>query len=464
MEENVLDLAGRREAVLDLLRDGPQPKRDVIDRTGHSRSTVDRALESLLEAGLVVARDGGYETTSAGVLALEARRAYDREARAIVHAAPALEPLWKETPVSRAFVRDAAVSLVEDVSTRPLFDLRAIVRGADSLRVLLPSLPDAGFLDALTSAAARADDGTDRPPLVIVTTDTLFGRLAEDHAGWLRTLVTEGDATVYTGEVPDFGLVHATGIDGSVAAVQVYDEGRLHALLRADGEEAVGWAERTVTDALADADDRTEDAATLESVTPRGGPGSVGGGCARATRPAETPDTDDTLLGGGYAVDHGGLRTPAFGTEGACTVACWVDADGFDTDWEMLVKWDYLALAYRRGVVYGQVFDPDREVERARVAVDADRLVEGWHHLVYTYDESTARLYLDGEAVGETADDYPLRIQPIGAAVGYFYRDRDPGVHDPTFEGRLADVRFYGSALDGETVRRLYRATRPDGV
>jgi DNA-binding IclR family transcriptional regulator len=80
--DNVVDVAARREAVSDLLRDGPMAKRDVIAATDHSRSTVDRAVAELRAAGLVTERAGGYETTPPGVLALAVRREYDATAAA----------------------------------------------------------------------------------------------------------------------------------------------------------------------------------------------------------------------------------------------------------------------------------------------------------------------------------------------------------------------------------------------
>jgi DNA-binding transcriptional ArsR family regulator len=460
MDENLVDVAGRREAILDLLRDGPAAKRDVIDATGRSRSTVDRAIESLVDAGLVVARDGGYETTCAGVLALEARRAYESEARAIAEAAPALEPLWKETPISRSFVRAASVLLVEtsrtaDAQTR----LQRAVENAGAVRLALSTVPGEAFLQSLEETAVEAG-----VPVTLVYDAELFEAVARERPSWLRRLVLDGEARVQTGEVPEFGLLLTDGPDGRAATLQTYDEGRLHAVLQADADPAVLWADETIDGLVEAATDATERIRRLpaEPIDGPASPGPVVAGRTATAQASESAGDADGFLDGGFGVDHGRLRTPAFGADGSCTVALWFASDGFDTDWETLVKWDYLALGYRRGWLYGHVFDPEADVKRARTTVSADRVRAGeWHHLAYTYDESVARLYLDGVVVDETADDYPLTTRPIGAAVGYLYEDRDAGVHDPTFEGRITDARFYERALDPETVRSLYRGTRP---
>ncbi|MFB6175982.1 MAG: hypothetical protein ABEI99_02345, partial [Halobaculum sp.] len=70
MSRNPIDLARDRKQILDLLRDGPLSKRDVLDRVTLSRSTVDRAIDELLSTELIETTDGGYETTPAGVIAL----------------------------------------------------------------------------------------------------------------------------------------------------------------------------------------------------------------------------------------------------------------------------------------------------------------------------------------------------------------------------------------------------------
>lgn len=67
----MLDLALSRRAYLARLAERPAWKRDLIADLGHSRSTVDRALEALTDAGLVAERDDGFVTTYAGRVLLD---------------------------------------------------------------------------------------------------------------------------------------------------------------------------------------------------------------------------------------------------------------------------------------------------------------------------------------------------------------------------------------------------------
>jgi len=77
----------------------------------------------------------------------------------------------------------------------------------------------------------------------------------------------------------------------------------------------------------------------------------------------------------------------------------------------------------------------------------------GWHHVVYEFDGSVERYYVDGRRAGtQTATIPPVWKLPfqIGTygRVGYF------------FNGRIHDVAFYGKALSAREVRLHYEAGR----
>lgn len=448
--------------MLDHLRDGPLDKRDLLDRVSSSRSTVDRAIEELIEHDLVREVAGGYETTLAGVLALERSRAFERDADAIAAAAPALEPLWKESDVAVSFLRDAAVSLVaESDGMRRLAALDSALRNADEIRALVPQIIRPEQLETLHR---RAGDGVD---VDLVVSPSLFETLASTFPGWLRDVGLAENGRVSTGSVPEYGLVIFGAGDGREAFLVTYDDGRLHGVLHSDGP-ATDWAVERFDAVRASATDRRERIRALDD-TGFGGVGDAtppfGEVSAVAKSDGEPEGPTDDLLASGYAVDGGNLRTPAFGAEESCTVAFWMRPTALADGWQILLKWDYLVVALRRGELHGNVYDPDAGEQRAFTAVPIDDLEEErWQHVAYTYDESTARLYVDGEAVDECEDDYPLHVAEIGAALGYHYRDRDTGVHDPTYEGRLYDARLYRVALSPAEIERLVAATDPTAV
>ncbi|OYR82810.1 hypothetical protein DJ72_08580, partial [Halorubrum distributum] len=58
----------RRLDFLERLTAGPLRKHELVDAPGHSRSTVNRAIDELEAAGLVAGETDGYRTTRSGRL------------------------------------------------------------------------------------------------------------------------------------------------------------------------------------------------------------------------------------------------------------------------------------------------------------------------------------------------------------------------------------------------------------
>jgi predicted transcriptional regulator len=456
-----LHIARRRSTILDYLRDGPFDKRALLDRVDASRSTVDRAIEELLDSGLVRAVDGGYETTLAGVLALERARAIDRDADAIERAEPALAPLWKESNVDVPFLRGADVSLVgEDAGVHLLKAFGAALRNADEIRGVFPQITRPSKLETFL---ARVEAGAE---VDLVVSESLFGTLATTFPGWLQDVVDCG-GRISLGSVPEYALVVCGAGDDREAFLPTYDDGRLHGVIRNDGD-AAAWADDRIAVIRAGATEQHDRIQQLAASAEFGGVDGATppfGEVSAVAQGATNVGEEDALLASGYAIDDGKLRTPAVGTEKSATVAFWMRPTDLDGGWQILLKWDYVAIALRRGELHGMVYDPDDEQQRAYTAIPLDDLADGcWQHVAYTYDESRARLYLDGVLVDETEDDYPLGIDEIGAALGYHYHERDTGVHEPTYEGRLYDARLYGAALSPEAIDRLVTTTDPTSV
>src|SRR6056297_4211338 len=90
---DAIETVGRRADFLERLAEEPLRKRAMVDALGHSRSTVDRAIAALEEAGLVERTDEGYVSTLAGRLAVERYREYVADSAAVLDAGGVLAPL-----------------------------------------------------------------------------------------------------------------------------------------------------------------------------------------------------------------------------------------------------------------------------------------------------------------------------------------------------------------------------------
>ena len=76
-----------------------------------------------------------------------------------------------------------------------------------------------------------------------------------------------------------------------------------------------------------------------------------------------------------------------------------------------------------------------------------------WHHVVGTYDGTTANLYVDGVLAGSVSvSDFQPASEPI------FIGKRNQS--DVPFDGKIDDVRFYAKALSADDVLRIYEDGR----
>lgn len=114
----------------------PRQKCELADDLEESRSTIDRALRELEDAGFVERADRGYRTTLTGELALEAYRRYSARLDGLLSARDALDPLPTDAALDGALFEEATVSLPTSCSPHaPVEALESLLADADHARV-----------------------------------------------------------------------------------------------------------------------------------------------------------------------------------------------------------------------------------------------------------------------------------------------------------------------------------------
>jgi len=83
--------------------------------------------------------------------------------------------------------------------------------------------------------------------------------------------------------------------------------------------------------------------------------------------------------------------------------------------------------------------------------------VGAYHHMVFTSDGSTMRLYYDGNPT--PVDSRSSNVQPFGISQAVDIGRRPSG--NEHFDGALDDVRIYNKALSGSEVSQIYNNTKP---
>lgn len=228
-----VDLVARRLDVLETLTGEPTAKRDLIAAVSDSRSTVDRAVRALADAGLVERVADGYRTTLAGRIAVDRYRRHLADQRAVARARDALAALPPDADPPTPLVTTATVHDDGD-PVRRFQVLADRLAGADSYRLALPALGDSRHLRLCRARARR--DGLDAEPLL---DPAVVDRIRAEFPGLATGLADATTVSPRRVETPPFGLALATTGDRTWAALLVYDAGDLHAVLASESEAAV---------------------------------------------------------------------------------------------------------------------------------------------------------------------------------------------------------------------------------
>ncbi|GAA0208067.1 helix-turn-helix transcriptional regulator [Halobaculum roseum] len=231
-------LAKRRE-VLAALCGGPVRKRTLVERLDVPRTTLDRGVRELVDAGLAERADGGVRATAVGTNALDAHDRYHARLDGLARGEPLFDSLPEETPLDGRFLAGAAVSRpdpsVPDGVVERLFES---VRGADAVYGVAPAALT-GHLDTFDDEAT-AGGAVPRMVVTPAVLEHLIERRGERFAANLR----DGTFEFFCDSVEiTFGLwiaAHDGGDDE--AGVVVYTDTGVGGVAVNDDPTAVDWA------------------------------------------------------------------------------------------------------------------------------------------------------------------------------------------------------------------------------
>lgn len=264
-----LDVVASREDVLAELIDGPVDKRDLTDRVDASRSTVDRAVRELEDAGLAKRQSRGYVATLVGRLGLDCFRAYRREARTLFGAEDALEPLPADCDLPLEFVGTAETEVASRPAPyRPMQRVHDAIAAADEFRIVLPVLYDSRFLEHCYEHAVEEGN-----PTSLVVDESVVETAMNDFPEQTRKKTECEWFSVETGKTPAYGLLLTTcdGVTEATAIVFGRSMGPVHAVLQTDDPVAVRWAEAQFERCLRDATTPGNSESTAEQGVTDGG-------------------------------------------------------------------------------------------------------------------------------------------------------------------------------------------------
>lgn len=233
----------RRSPVLATLQASSARKPELVDELESSRSTVDRAIGELTEAGLVEQDGSEYTVTTAGRLAYREYREYERATDTISSTTTTfVNHLPRDAPVNTSLLEGASITMgaahVPDQALEPsnnLFERATRMRGlAPVVLSFYPSLIAEQLAEGDLTVEIVAE------PDVLETLPSLpeFGTESLSEVGGLQ--LYESDE-----ELP-YALWVMDTLESSYAGITAYDGGVVGVLIN-ESQAAVQWADEQYT-------------------------------------------------------------------------------------------------------------------------------------------------------------------------------------------------------------------------
>lgn len=261
-------LAKRRD-VLAALCDGPVRKRRLVDDLGVPRTTLDRGVRELVDAGLAERVDGGVRATAVGERALFERDRYRARLDGLTRGEPLFEALPDDTELDARFLAGASVSRPDpslpDGVVERLFES---VRTADEVYGVAPAALS-GHIDTFD---AEATAGGAVPEMVV--TPAVLDHLVEHRPERFAADLREGTVEFFRAPVPvEFGVWIAAHDDGEdEAGIVVYTDTGVGGVAVNDDPRAVDWAREQFERARSGAERVTPEAVLDERGSQAAGP------------------------------------------------------------------------------------------------------------------------------------------------------------------------------------------------
>ncbi|WP_336037318.1 helix-turn-helix transcriptional regulator [Halobacterium yunchengense] len=229
-----------RFETLDVLLTGPHSKPELVDELDCSRSTVDRAVDDLLELDCIerTAPNGSqYRATTLGELLYRSHQDYHDRITQLQAVRPILTELPSDAPVSEAIVLDADVYRsvqTPDIAFRPAQEL----------------LPDATKMVGTAPVVYREYfevflDRLDEGPFEfeVVLESSLFETIDRHYREEFDALTAYDSVRVYETETSiPYGLWVMDRPGTQTAGITFYNEGGVPGAIVNDTDDAVEWA------------------------------------------------------------------------------------------------------------------------------------------------------------------------------------------------------------------------------
>lgn len=238
---DVPDLVHKRAPVLRALCEGAETKPEVGDATECSRSTIDRAVEELIDAELVERRGGHYYCTGAAARILESYDTFRAEAGIYYDRRDAIAALPRDADLPVAVLENARIAAPDpNMPDRALEVALQGLEDADRIYALVPwmlSIYDRFFNRAVLEHGLEID---------VVYTRDVVEHIADLYHDRFEDLLESGRVDAYVvDELPRYTISVIEGIDSTETGVRLdvmyFTDEEIQSVLQNSSEDAFEW-------------------------------------------------------------------------------------------------------------------------------------------------------------------------------------------------------------------------------
>lgn len=247
--DDLASLVARRSDVLAALSE-PRAKPEIVEATDRARSTVDRAIAELEDAGLVRRNGSTYRTNTTGELLLEERESYLDTLSVYAESREFVDGVRPADPLSPELLREAEISAgTPNMPEKGVKRNIEIVKEATRIRGTVPRM-----YDIYNTLYARRILEEGMEVVAIYDRETL-DVATDEYADVFDQLAESGNVTAYVAdEIPSYGISVLDTPAGEVVQGEVSRiDGPRVGLTNYD-DDAVQWVE----DLLASIEDDAE--------------------------------------------------------------------------------------------------------------------------------------------------------------------------------------------------------------
>ncbi|TQQ81067.1 hypothetical protein EGH24_07940 [Halonotius terrestris] len=258
---DVLSTLIQREPVLYAVDVTGCDKREVTEAVSTSRSTVDRSIRELEDAGLVTRSADGYRRTLLGELLLSEYYRFKSQTAELLSAGEVFADLPPKMDIDPAMLDGATIiTATQATPHQPVSSLCSLLTDATGVQLLCPAV-----FPQLIEACTTATEGANRAEIVV--TDPVVSALVSTYSETLNALREAGADLQLLETTPPHGFVVADQPTGTKAGLLIVDDSGARALIKNSSPDAVEWVRSRLDHWTTEATAVSSSAAGGESTT-----------------------------------------------------------------------------------------------------------------------------------------------------------------------------------------------------